>query len=167
MSPERIYLIGFMGAGKTTVGKILADRLQWTFIDLDEEIQRGELQSIPEIFAVHGEPHFRVLERQYLERVSMRNRAVIALGGGAFVSAENRALAESTGLTVWLKVSFAKVAERVKMDGTRPMFGSRQQAEDLYDIRESSYRLAKTHIATDDKTPETVAEEILGVIQNA
>src|SRR4026207_369314 len=116
----RIYLVGFMGSGKTTAGGLLARKLGWSFIDLDHEIERGEGRSISDIFRVSGEPHFRRLEREYLERLSHTSRGVIALGGGTFIDPDNRKLAEDTGLTVWLKVSFDKLVHRVKMEGTRP-----------------------------------------------
>ena len=109
-----------MGAGKTTVGKRVAKKLGWKFIDLDEEIERREQRSVAQIFQEQGEPHFRQLERVSLKRLSGLNKSVIALGGGAFLDSENRALTEKTGLTVWLKVSFERVADRVKIDGTRP-----------------------------------------------
>ena len=92
--------------------------------------------------------------------------AVIALGGGAFIDSGNRDLAEKTGLTIWLKVSFAKLAGRVKIDGTRPKFSDPAQAERLHQMREPFYALAKVHILTDNGTPESVAEEIMGVVQN-
>jgi shikimate kinase len=163
----RIYLIGFMGAGKTTVGQRLARKLGWKFIDLDEEIERCEHRAIADIFRESGETHFRQLERLCLERVSSSPKSIIALGGGAFLDPENRALAEKTGLTVWLKVSFAKVASRVKIDGTRPKFTSKEQAEVLYQSREPYYALAKVHVSTDDGTPETVADEIIGVVRRS
>src|SRR5215470_14570730 len=111
-----------MGAGKSTVGRRLAKRLGWKFIDLDEEIERREQRSIPDIFRENGEPYFRDVEQLCLRDVSSANKAVIALGGGTFINPENRAIAENGGLTVWLKVSFAKLVHRVKIDGTRPKF---------------------------------------------
>ena len=164
MKYERIYLVGFMGAGKTTVGRLLARRLGWTFIDLDEAIEGGEKLSVQEIFRLHGEPYFRDLEHQYLERLSAMSGVIVALGGGAFIRDDNRELAEKSGLTVWLKVSFQKVAERVRIDGTRPLFQDKEQAERLYQSREPSYCLAKVHISTDSRPRETVADEILEVI---
>src|SRR5262249_8530664 len=164
MQHSRVYLIGFMGAGKTTVGLLLAEKLGWKFIDLDQEIERHEYRRIAQIFEQKGEPHFRKLEKQYLSELASTEHAVIALGGGTYIDAQNRHLAETTGLTVWLKVSFNEIADRVKIDGTRPKFGNRDQAEQLLQSREPSYALAKVQVSTDAKTPESVADEIMEAI---
>jgi shikimate kinase len=166
----RIYLIGFMGAGKTSVGWRLAKKLGWKFIDLDEEIERSEGRPVAEIFRESGEAHFRQVERNCLKKLSSSTTAqksVMALGGGTFLDPENRAVAEATGLTVWLKVSFSTAAGRVKIDGTRPKFPSKERAELLYQTREPYYALAKVHISTDHGTPETVADEILGAVRKS
>jgi shikimate kinase len=167
MEYRRVYLIGFMGAGKTTVGRQLAKKLRWKFFDLDQEIEKLEKKRISEIFRESGEPHFRELERRHLKELSSVERAVIALGGGAFLDPQNRELAEKTGLTIWLKVSFAKVADRVKIDGTRPKFADKDQAERLYRSREPFYANAKIHISADAGSPEAVVNEIMGVIQKS
>jgi shikimate kinase len=167
VATTRIYLIGFMGSGKTSIGWRLAKKLGWKFIDLDDEIERGEGRPVAEIFRADGEARFRQMEQDCLKRLSswaVADKSVIALGGGTFLDPQNRAIAETTGLTVWLKVSFSTVVNRVKIDGTRPMFSSKEQAESLYRSREPYYALAKVHIATDDGTPETVADEIVGAI---
>ena len=156
-----------MGAGKSTVGRHLAQKLGWKFIDLDEEIERRERRSIAEIFRESGEPHFRKLEKLYLQEVSSARNAIIALGGGAFMDPLNRDLAGRTGLTVWLKVSFANAADRVKIDGTRPKFTDRDQAQKLHESREALYGLAKFHVATDTRTPESIAEEIAGAVRKS
>jgi len=162
---NRIYLIGFMGAGKTTVGRRVAKKLGWKFIDLDAEIERREGRPIAEIFRQDGEPHFRYIERLCLKDLSSSRKSVIALGGGTFTDPENRNLAEKTGLTVWLKVSFSKLVQRVRIDGTRPKFVDSSQAEQLYESREPLYALAKVHISTDDGTPESAADEIIGALR--
>ena len=167
MPINRIYLVGFMGSGKTTVGRRLAKKLGWKFIDLDEEIEHREARTIADIFRESGEAHFRQLERHTLKRISSLKHAVIALGGGAFLDPENRSIAESTGLTVWLKVSFANVGDRVKIDGTRPKFTSKEQAEKLYLSRDSYYSLAQLHVSTDNGTPETIADEIVEAIRKS
>jgi shikimate kinase len=154
-----------MGAGKTTVGRRVAKKLGWKFIDLDAEIERGEGRPIAQIFRQEGELHFRNLERLYLKELSSSRKSVIALGGGTFTDPENRDLAEKTGLTVWLKVSFSKLVQRVRIDGTRPKFVDPSEAEQLYESREPLYALAKVHISTDDGTPESAADEIIGALR--
>jgi shikimate kinase len=156
-----------MGAGKTTVGRRLAHKLGWRFIDLDEEIERREHRRVSDIFQQDGEPHFRAIERLCLKEFSTSQKSVIALGGGAFIDPENREVAETTGLTVWLKVSFEKVADRVKIDGTRPNFADPQKAERLFCSREPYYALARLHVATDGVSPDSVADEIIGVIRKS
>jgi shikimate kinase len=167
VEPERIYLIGFMGAGKSTVGRRLAKKLGWTFIDLDEEIESRERRTIADIFREHGEPHFRNLERLCLKDVSALSKTVVALGGGTFIDPANRDLAEKTGLTVWLKVSFAKVVHRVRIDGTRPKFTDKEQTERLYQTREPFYSLARVHISTDEGTPEAAVDQIIEVFRKS
>lgn len=167
MGYKRIYLVGFMGAGKTTVGRLLARKLGWKFVDLDEEIERREKRPIPEIFKEHGEPHFRSLESRYLKHLSSSSKTVIALGGGAFIDPANREIAEGSGLTVWLKVSFAKVAGRVKIDGTRPNFMDPQKAELLFQTREPHYAKARLHVSTEEGGPDSIAEEIIGELRKS
>jgi len=154
-----------MGAGKSTVGRRLAKKLGWKFIDLDAEIERREGRPIAEIFRQDGETHFRNVERLCLRDLSSSRKSVIALGGGAYMDPENRELAEKTGLTVWLKVSFSNLVHRVKIDGTRPKFVDQAQAESLYRIREPFYALAKVHVSTDEGTAESAVDEIMGVLR--
>src|SRR5262249_18513293 len=132
MLAARVFLVGFMGAGKTLVGRELAQRLGWRFIDLDEGIEGAESLQIRALFSRHGEPHFRNLERTYLQRLSGDSQIVVALGGGAYVDPANRELADSTGIAVWLKVSFDNVVHRVTIDGSRPLFSNPEQAKCLY-----------------------------------
>src|SRR5207244_7135559 len=97
MSINRIYLVGFMGSGKSTVGRRLAKKLGWKFIDLDEEIECSERRAVADIFRAAGELHFRQLERLALQRLSASpstEKSIIALGGGAFLDPENRTIAD-------------------------------------------------------------------------
>ncbi len=165
MEPGRIYLIGFMGAGKSTVGRHLAEKMGRKFIDVDDLIERREGRPISMIFQANGELYFRSVERLCIKEVAKTKSAVIALGGGAFIDPENRAVLEDSGLTVWLKVSFAKASDRVKIGRTRPNFVNIEEARKLYDARQEYYALAKLHIATDDRPPAAVADELLRTIQ--
>ena len=163
---ERIYLVGFMGAGKSTVGRELSMRLQWSFIDLDSEIEKSEKLAVREIFAKFGEPRFRELEREHLARVSKTPKAVIALGGGAYVNETNRALVDTTGVAVWLNASLESVKERVRPDGTRPLLADEEKAKQLHAERIPSYRLARIHVLTDNRLPDAIAEEIVRKVTN-
>jgi len=156
-----------MGAGKTTVGRRLAKKLGWKFIDLDEEIERRDGRLVADIFKQEGESRFRDLERSCLKDLSSSRKTVIALGGGAFIDPGNQELAESSGLTVWLKVSFTKMAGRVKIDGSRPNFTDTEKAERLYQGREPHYARARLHVSTDDGSPDSIVEEIIGVLRKS
>ena len=156
-----------MGAGKTSVGRELARLVGAEFMDLDREIERTERRSIREIFEEFGEPRFREIEREALKRTANRHAgAVIALGGGAYVSEENRAIADGAGVTVWLKVSFDNALARVKMDASRPLFQDREKAERLYRGRLPSYGAAQLHVSADSRSPFEIAREIAAALDS-
>jgi len=161
---QRIYLIGFMGAGKSTVGRELSLQLKWPLFDMDAEIEKAENSTVAGIFARFGESHFRELEREHLARLSTVPKGVIALGGGAFVDAENRKRIEATGVAVWLDASLSSIRERVRPDGSRPLLSAAEQLEKLYETRLSFYRLAPVHVLTDDRLPDAIAREIIGKV---
>ena len=158
---QRIYLVGFMGAGKSTVGRELSLKLQCPFLDLDREIEEAEGLPVREIFRRFGEPRFRQLEQEHLKRVSKTPQAVIALGGGAYVDSENRRIVDETGVAVWLDASFSGIRERVRHDGTRPLLENAEQAQRLYTERLPAYKLARIHVLTDNRLPDEIAEEIV------
>ena len=160
MPAERVYLVGFMGAGKSTVGRALAAQLGWSFVDLDTEIERSQKMAVRDIFSKSGEVYFRRIEREHLKNLSGRRRVVIALGGGATVDPENRLIIDSTGTSVWLNVSFDTAARRVSMDGTRPLFKDPEHAQRLYESRLPIYRLARIHVLADNRPPAEIAGEV-------
>ena len=166
MTVQRIYLVGFMGAGKSTVGRELSLKLHWPFLDLDTEIEKSEKRSVRGIFARFGEPHFRQLERDHLQRVSETPRAIIALGGGAYVDPANRSIVDTSGVSVWLNASLASVKRRVRPDGSRPLLADAEKARQLYAERLPSYRLARIHVLTDNRLPDAIAEEIVQKVAN-
>ncbi|HET9132491.1 MAG TPA: shikimate kinase [Terriglobia bacterium] len=166
MTVERVYLVGFMGAGKTSVGRALATQLGWSFVDLDAEIERSQKMQVRDIFSKSGEAHFRQLEREHLKRASERPRAVIALGGGATIDPENRLVIDSTGTSVWLNVPFDTAARRVSMDGSRPLFKDLQHAERLYETRLPIYKLARIHVLADNRPPVEIAGEVAMRLQD-
>ena len=161
MAVEHIYLVGFMGAGKTTVGRELSIQLHRPFVDVDAEIEKSEKLSIAEIFRQFGEPRFRQLEREHLKRLSAASGSIIALGGGAYVDPENRKIADETGIVVWLNTSLESIRDRVRPDGTRPLLVDPDLVERLYVSRLPFYRLARIHVLTDNRLPHAIAQEII------
>ncbi|HXH24585.1 MAG TPA: shikimate kinase [Vicinamibacterales bacterium] len=160
MKTDKIYLVGFMGAGKTTVAKALGRRLGWRVEDIDERIEARERRPIAAIFAQHGEPYFRNLERQVLAELIAARDTVVATGGGTFVEPDNRALMLADGTVVWLDLPLADVIERVPVDGRRPLAGDRRQMEQLYLRRRLAY--AEAHVRIDATRPvEEVVERLL------
>src|SRR5215471_9355535 len=165
MIADRVYLIGFMDAGKSSVGRELAVRLGYSFVDLDSEIEHSHQMTVQEIFSQHGETHFRKLEREFLKQLSKRPHVVIALGGGATIDPENQQVVDATGVTVWLRVAFETVASRVALDGTRPLFRDPAHARKLYECRLPIYQMARVHVVADNGTPTEIAAEISRKLQ--
>ncbi len=146
---ERIYLTGFMGAGKSATGRRLAEVLGWRFIDLDERVEKTSGLPIAEIFERLGEHDFRLVERAELEATLDHARVVVATGGGALAQPGALELLRGRGLIVWLKLPFAELAERVEAAGAgmRPLYEDRQRARQLYRERLSFYRQADLVLA--------------------
>jgi shikimate kinase len=172
-SPSALILVGFMGAGKTSVGRILANKLDWTFEDLDDRIERRERRTVPEIFHHEGEQAFRRCEhsalRELLGELGHRAQKIIALGGGAFVQNENLQLIESAGLsTLFLDAPVDELwrrcngGERPAMD--RPLLGKLESFCDLYYARRPYYLKAGFTQQTGGKASEQVAAEIIQLL---
>lgn len=158
---DKVYLVGFMTAGKTTVAQALARRLSWEALDLDAEIEQSEHRTVAEIFASQGEPHFRSLERAALERVLARRHVVVATGGGTFVDPVNRAAIQADGCSIWLDVSFNEIVTRLPSDGRRPLAANRAQLEALYLARRDAYQHAHVRIEATGQPVEAVVEVLL------
>jgi shikimate kinase len=157
-----IYLLGFMGSGKSTVGAILARELRWPFIDLDVTIEAGQGLTIREIFEQVGEPFFRTIEHAALTEASKTEPAVIALGGGTFAQPQNIELIRaSAGVTVWLDCSFEELRRRCNGMTNRPLFRDAASFAQLLEQRIPYYRLADYRVPTEGRTPEEVAQQIL------
>jgi shikimate kinase len=165
----RLYLTGFMGAGKTTVGRCLAARLGWPFIDLDEEIEAQAGGSVREIFAHQGEGRFRELEGRALAGSMAADPVVVATGGGTLTFPRNLAAARSAGLVVWLNPEFATLARRIGGRGKedRPLFRDEAAGLALYRERLPAYALAdlKIDIAPDESAEEVAARIALRVAE--
>jgi len=164
MTDHRIVIVGFMGCGKTTVAKALAERLGCAMVDLDSFITDREGRSPAEIIVQDSEPQFREIEKRALKVVLEENAArVIALGGGAWMIEANRALvAQHDCLSVWLDAPFELCWERIQSSGTpRPLAPERESAEALYDSRRPAYGLAQIRIDSREITgPNQIAIEV-------
>lgn len=167
----KVFLTGFMGVGKSSVGRLLARRLDVPFRDLDEEVESAAGSTIPEIFAASGEARFRQLELETLTRLLRRpglEDAVVATGGGTMAQADGAALLREAGVTVWLDAPFEVVEERIGGDGggQRPLFREPAAARRLYRARRDDYARAD-HVVriTPADSPEDVAARVEGVVR--
>jgi len=162
--PRRIVLTGFMGSGKTTVGPLVAARLGWTFVDVDDVIEAEASATIAEIFARHGEAAFREREHAAIARLAQDDALVLALGGGAIENEVTRALLRATSgtLLVHLEVELATTLKRCSgTEQSRPVLADQANLSARYQRRLPLYRMAHVSIHVDALTPEQVVEAIL------
>ena len=161
---DKIYLVGFMAAGKTTVARLLAGRLGWRAEDIDELIEARERMTVADVFAKFGEPYFRAAEREILLRLVLPLRhTVVATGGGTFMDPENEMAINLDGASVWLDVPLEAVIARLPPDGRRPLSADRAQMERLFLMRQAAY--ARAHVRVDATVPpEEIAERILDTL---
>jgi shikimate kinase len=164
VTPDKIYLVGFMAAGKTTVARALAARLGWRAEDIDALIEARERKTVAEIFAKNGEPYFRALERDILRMLLPLRHIVVATGGGTFMDAENRAAINMDGVSVWLDIPLDEVIARLPADGRRPLAADRAQMERLFALRQAGYASARIHVDGRGTHPEAIAERIMEAI---
>jgi shikimate kinase len=157
-----IFLVGFMGSGKTEAGRELARLLEYSFLDLDVMIEERAGRPVREIFAQLGEQEFRRLETEAIRSLAGLTRSVVALGGGAYQSEKNRALLRAAGVAVWLDCAFDTCFERVKGDPGRPLLTGRTETRKLFDQRRAAYGAADFAIETGALSAEQVAAEIIG-----
>ena len=162
-----LYLVGFMGCGKSTTGAKLADNLGWRFHELDAEIEKAAGMTISEIFDRQGELKFREMETAALRKLVKSAKTgrphVIALGGGTFTIQENYELASSGGVTIWLDAPFDVLEARIAKETNRPLARDPVWLRHLYESRREDYARADYHIATGDETPDVVVARILAL----
>ena len=164
-----LVLMGAPGSGKSTVGKLLASITGATLIDTDEAIEQNEGRSVAEIFVEDGEPFFRRLEAQAVASVIEQPQSIVSLGGGAVLDPHTRQALKDQPV-VWLQISADVASRRVGMQAPRPLLvgNVRTRMITLMAEREPIYReLAKMQIATDDRDPGEVAQEIIDWLRNA
>lgn len=163
MKNKTIILVGFMGTGKSTVGRLVADRLGWPFTDSDRFIEQEQGMPIPSIFRERGEAAFRALETDALKRLIGQGGRVIATGGGAVLAEDNRKVMLAGGLVVALKASPDTIISRVGGGVDRPLLAGnvRDNVMRLYEQRKTAYDFADLIVQTDGLTADEVAEHIL------
>ena len=161
MKADKVYLVGFMAAGKTSVGRALARRLDWKFIDIDDLIERREHMTVAEIFSRHGEPYFRAAERVIVADQLNARHAVVATGGGTFADPQNRAAIRSDGVSVWLDAPLDRVIARMPADGRRPLAADRADLERLYEGRRLAYEQAHVRLDAGRAGVEALVEQLV------
>jgi shikimate kinase len=164
VTADKIYLVGFMAAGKTTVARILAERLGWRAEDIDELIEARERRTVAEIFAKSGEPYFRSIERDILRLLLPLRHCVVATGGGTFMDPDNRSAINLDGVSVWLDVPLEDLVARLPADGRRPLAADRVQMERLFTLRQVAYAHAQLRVDARGEHPEAVAERIIEAV---
>jgi shikimate kinase len=164
-----IVLAGFMGSGKTTVGRLLAKRLGWQFIDTDEEVERLTKTSIQELFLLRGEETFRAIERDIVWAASQLDHAVISIGGGALLHPDSVADLKKNGFLIWLKVCPHSILKRIPDTTSRPLLHAKHPACSIPGLirqRRATYENCQLAIRTDRLTPQQVADQIMQEIQH-
>jgi shikimate kinase len=164
---QRIVLTGFMGAGKSTVGQLLAQRLNWRFVDVDDEIEAVAGATIGTIFARHGELWFRELEHQTIRRLAISDQVVLALGGGAIEDHRTRSLLLEADATRLIHLEAALETVLLRCQGTetlRPVLQDEANLEARYNRRLPLYRQSHLTIAVDSLSPEAVVDAVLAQI---
>lgn len=160
-----VYLCGFMGCGKSHIGRQVAAALGRRFIDLDRYIVNAEKMTIPEIFERLGEPHFRKLEAEYIRELS--DGCVVATGGGALINDETAAYARESGLSVYINTAFDVCYKRISGDKNRPLVVSNtpEQLRELYDRRAAIYRRNSVCMVNGNARDFIIAEEIVKLVR--
>lgn len=165
---KTIVLIGMMGSGKTTIGKLLGEKLTLRSIDIDVIIEQNEKRTISEIFQNEGEKYFRNIERETIKKNFTNKDLIISLGGGAFENQLTQELLLKNSTVIYLKTSPNVILERIKNNTNRPLLKNQMTVEKIQSIilqRQKNYELANITILTDNKNTDKIVEEILGVIQ--
>jgi shikimate kinase len=164
MMADKIYLVGFMASGKSTMARALAARLGWQAEDVDDLIERRERRTVADIFAQQGEPYFRSVEREILRMLQPLRHVVVATGGGTFMDPENRALINFDGVSVWLDVPLVEIIPRIPIDGRRPLAANRADLERLYAMRTDTYQLAHARVPASQASVAVTVDLIMDAL---
>jgi shikimate kinase len=161
-----IYLVGFMGTGKTTIGRVLAQKLGFQLLDSDHEIERQQGKTIPQIFEQHGEPAFRAMERAFIETGHPSQRCVVACGGGLVVQPGMLDVLKKKGVVICLHASLETILKRTQGNKNRPLLNVEDPMErirTLYSVREPVYRRSGTLILTDGRPLNDIVAHVLRI----
>ena len=161
MRADKIYLVGFMSAGKSSLARELGRRLDWRVEDVDDGIEARERMSIPSIFAARGEAYYRAVERSVVEGLLDLRHAVVATGAGTFVDPELRTMIKADGAVFWIDVSLAQIIDRLPRDGSRPLAASRVQLESLYASRCQAYTQAHVRLDASHASVGELADQVV------
>ena len=165
---KNIVLTGFMGTGKTTVGRALAKKLQMRLVDIDEEIEKSQKISINDIFSRYGEPHFRDIETAMIQELSRDKNIIISTGGGAVLRDENMEALKENGIIFCLNATAETILERTGRSQDRPLLkveNPKEKINELLAYRRPFYERAGIMIETDGKTPLEVVQEIMEIVK--
>ncbi len=166
---KTIVLTGMMGSGKTTIAKLLSEKLNFKYTDIDFLIEEKENMKISEIFAQKGENYFRKFEQEIILSSFITGNTIISLGGGAFENPETRKFLLNNSTVIYLKTSPETIYERIKNNTTRPLLCGKMSVEkidEILRIREKNYESASIIINTNNKTPNRIVEEITGALHD-
>ena len=166
MKADKIYLVGFMAAGKTTVARALAKRLDWQPVDIDELIEQREHLTVTEIFAKRGEAYFRAVEREILLAQTGPRHLIVATGGGTFADPQNRAAINQDGVSVWLDVPLDRLVGRIPADGRRPLAADRAGFDRLYHQRRAAYEHAHVRLDAGRASVDALVEELVDWLEH-
>lgn len=164
LGDRNIVFVGLMGAGKTAIGRKVAQALKLSFVDSDQEIETASRMTIPELFEAYGEPEFRALEQRVIERVLRQGPGVLSTGGGAFMNDRTRDMIRQSGLSIWLKADIDLLMDRVAKRRNRPLLQDpdpRGVMARLIELRYPVYALADVTVVTRDAQREVIAQEVI------
>ena len=164
-----VVLVGLMGAGKTTIGRRLAARLELPFVDADSEIEKAAGKTIPDIFADHGEKYFRDGERRVIARLLKQDTQILATGGGAFMDDSTRDKVRDHGVSVWLRADLPLLMKRVMRRSHRPLLKTKDPEavmQKLMDERYPVYAMADIAVDTSDAPHEMIVNEVAAQLSN-
>jgi shikimate kinase len=167
LGKRSLVLVGLMGAGKSTIGKRVAQMLGVPFVDADTEIELASRMTIPELFERYGEPEFRDLERRFIRRILRTGPKVLATGGGAFMNEQTRRAIARAGVSVWLKAELDVLMERVSRKGNRPLLKTanpRATMQELMDKRYPVYALSEITVISRDEKKDVMAGEVIDAL---